>query len=225
MTNLSPEVIAKFLQENPSFFNDNAAIFSDLKVPHPDSGAAIPLVQRQLLSIREQNQALKNQLTGLIENASGNQRISQLLIQWCSSMLSENDANEIPNKITLGISNIFQLPDISLRLWGLEKHTTNSEHEKDVSTLKQFTNNQKQPICGPVSMHKEIAALLPKQSQSMAIIPLSLNEGKQSIGLLILGSTDANRFTIDMGVDFLETIASLSSAALSRLSTTEQRSA
>ena len=225
MTTPSPETIAKFLQDNPSFFEDNAAVFADLKVPHPDSGAAIPLVQRQLLNLREQNQLLKGQLTGLIENASGNHRISQLLIQWCSLMLSENNAKNIPNEITQGISNIFQLSDICLRLWGLNKLTTNSENEKDLGVLKQFVNNQKTPICGPVSMHAEIAALLPEKTQSMAIIPLSINQGKYSIGILVLGSEDATRFTMDMGVDFLETIAALCSAALSRLSSTQQYSA
>lgn len=223
--NLTPETIAKFLQETPGFFDEYSDIFAELKIPSPDSGSAIPLVQRQLLTLREQNQLLKGQLTGLIENASGNQRISQLLIQWCSMMLAENNANEIPNQITQGIANIFELSDISLRLWGLEKHTTTQEANSEITDLKKFTSNNKKPICGPVSISTDIASLLPKHTQSMAIIPLKLTSTNKSIGILVLGSPDVNRFTSDMGVDFLETIAALASAALSRLSDAEQKTA
>lgn len=223
--NLNPEDIAKFLLENPDFFHQYAEVFADLKVPSPDSGTAIPLVQRQLLTLREQNHTLKSQLTGLIENASGNQRISHLLIQWCSIMLAENNANEIPHQITQGIANIFELSDISLKLWGLEKYTTTQEANTEITDLKKFTNNHKKPICGPVAINLDIAALLPTHTQSMAVIPLRLSPNEKSIGLLILGSPDANRFTQDMGVDFLETIAALASAALSRLSDTEQKTA
>lgn len=223
--NLTPEAVSDFLQKNPNFFSEHADVFSELNIPSPNNGGAIPLVQRQLLTLREQNNALKGQLTGLIENASGNQRISQMLIQWCSLMLSENNANDIPNKITQGISNIFELSDICLKLWNLELLPASKEENIDIQSIKQFANNNKKPICGPISINTDIASILPKHTQSMAIIPLNLTSDKQSIGLLVLGSPDVNRFTLDMGVDFLETIAALSSAALSRLSNTEQQTA
>lgn len=223
--NLTPEAIANFLQNNPSFFQDHADVFAELSIPNPNSSGAIPLVQRQLLTLREQNSALKGQLTGLIENASGNQRISQLLIQWCSLMLSENDANEMPKKIIQGIANIFELSDIYLKLWNLDRLPLSKEENIDINNIKQFASNNKKPICGPISINTDIASLLPKQTQSMAVIPLTLPSDKQSIGLLILGSPDINRFTIDMGVDFLETISALASAALSRLSSNENKTA
>jgi uncharacterized protein YigA (DUF484 family) len=58
----------------------------------------------------------------------------------------------------------------------------------------------------------------PDQAESLALIPLRLpNSGVQAFGLIVFASPDAYRFHAGMGTDFLERIADLSSAALSRL--------
>ena len=52
---------------------------------------------------------------------------------------------------------------------------------------------------------------------SIALIPLRAEPTAPAFGLLVLASPDAQRFNPDMGTDFLERIADLASAALSRL--------
>ena len=51
----------------------------------------------------------------------------------------------------------------------------------------------------------------------MACVALRAPEGGTVFGLLVLGSDEAERFTADMGTDFLETIGRLASAGLQRL--------
>ena len=52
---------------------------------------------------------------------------------------------------------------------------------------------------------------------SIALIPLRPEPEAPAFGLLVLASPDAHRFNAEMGTDFLERIAELASAALSRL--------
>ncbi|HXE19816.1 MAG TPA: DUF484 family protein, partial [Castellaniella sp.] len=52
---------------------------------------------------------------------------------------------------------------------------------------------------------------------SLAILPLRTASGADPVGLLVMGSDDAQRFTPDMGTTFLELIGTLAGAALGRL--------
>ena len=49
------------------------------------------------------------------------------------------------------------------------------------------------------------------------MIPLRVGPSTPAFGLLVLASSDAQRFTSGMGTDFLSRIGELTSAALSRL--------
>lgn len=216
-TPFSADDVARFLQENPDFFTDHASLFADLRVPHPHQASAISLGERQILTLRARTRDLEWQLSGLIHNASGNERISKLLIDWCATLLAEDDAHRIPELIVHGLAHLFDLPDIALRLWDLPRLPSSSPAAQPVSaTILNETLERTEPWCGPANGH-EPAEWLPHPAASLALLPLKIGTPAQTIGLLVLGSPDAARFTTDMGTDFLQTIASLASAAVSRL--------
>lgn len=216
-TPLSAQDVACFLRDNPEFFTDHAGLFADLKVPHPHQANAISLGERQILTLRARARELEWQLSGLIQNATGNERISKLLIDWCASLLSENDTQHLPNLIVQGLSRLFDLPDIALRLWDLPEHAVHPDFTQDVSPdVQQDTEKRNHPYCGPANDH-EAASWLDSKPESLALLPLELGTPARKIGLLVLGSPDAKRFTEDMGTEFLQTIATLASAALSRV--------
>ena len=62
----------------------------------------------------------------------------------------------------------------------------------------------------------EAAHWLPdaQMAQSLALIPLQNPHTSMCMGLLVLASPDSQRFTADMGTDFLTLISQLASAAL-----------
>ncbi len=219
---LSAHDVARFLQDNPEFFTEHAGVFADIKVPHPHQAHAISLGERQILTLRARTRELEWQLSGLIQNATGNERISKLLIDWCASLLSEDDAHRVPDLLIQGLSRLFDLPDIALRLWNLPQLADQSAYSHDVSPAVQHdTENRDLPYCGPVNGH-EAASWLSSTPASLALLPLKRGTPSRAIGLLILGSPDAKRFTEDMGTEFLQTIATLASASLSRLAGPDQ---
>jgi uncharacterized protein YigA (DUF484 family) len=60
----------------------------------------------------------------------------------------------------------------------------------------------------------------PSVAASVALLPLragAINSPGAAFGMLVLASPDSQRFHSGMGTDFLERIAELASAALSRL--------
>ncbi len=212
----SPDDIAHFLVENPEFFQDHAQLFANLRVPHPNETRAISLGERQILTLRARTKDLEWKLSGLIHNASGNEKISKTLNEWCCRMLGEDDARQIPGHIVRSLGDLFDLPTIALRLWDLSK-LGDSEFTQDVDNgIRTFARDLVKPYCGPLH-GQEAAGWLGTPPASLAIVALRPSGRNEPIGLLVLGSDDAERFTPDMGTAFLDTINELASASLLRL--------
>jgi len=220
-TAMSAEAIAKFLQENPEFFEQYPETFANLKVPHPHQSKAISLGERQILTLRSRMRDLEWQLSGLVHHATGNERISQLLIDWCASLLSEDNIQQLPEQIEQGIARLFELPNLALKVWDLPRLGDHQPCCQAVSAeLKQEVEQMQQPWCGQPEAQLAIHTLT-EAPASAAIIPLTIGTPPVHVGVLVLGSPDETRFTPDMGTEFLKTIARLAGAALSRLSQPE----
>ncbi|MFA5664459.1 DUF484 family protein [Castellaniella sp.] len=208
--------IAEFLSRNPDFLSEHADVFATLEVPHPHSPGVISLAERQILALRARLQTREAHLDQLLRHADGNQRIHQGVTDWCSHMLAEPDAQRIPDLILSTLSRQFELDSIALRLWGLAG-LPEGEYMQDVAQeTRSYAASLHKPYCGPVTA-QDAAAWLGEAPASLALLPLRTPDAQQSIGLLVLGSNDERRFTTDMGTDFLEQIAQLAGAALSRL--------
>lgn len=216
MTRSTPtaEDVANFLQANPEFFQEHASVFADLRVPHPHESRAISLGERQILTLRNRCKELEWKLAGLLHNASGNERISKLLIQWCCDMLAADDAQALPGLIAEQLQSIFEVPSVVLRLWDKEGPAT---HVQDVGdALRQYASGLATPYCGPAD-GSPAAEWFEPGTRSLACMALRPDGGRNAFGILILGSEDAGRFTTDMATDYLETIGRLASAGLQRL--------
>lgn len=210
----TPDEIARFLADSPDFFHEHADVFAELRVPHPHETRAISLGERQILTLRAKTKDLEWRLSGLINNASGNEKISRTLTAWCCRMLAEPDARNIPQHIVSHLSDLFELPDITLKVWGLSQ-CTDATHTDDITEeVKQYAQTLETPYCGPVQ-NQPVLRWLQTPAKSLAIVPMA-NE-THAFGLLVLASEEEERFQPDMGTAFLEILGSLASAALSRL--------
>ena len=54
--------VARYLRENPGFFENYADMLAEITVPHPHGGRAISLSDRQMLGLREKSKALESRL-------------------------------------------------------------------------------------------------------------------------------------------------------------------
>ena len=86
------------------------------------------------------------------------------------------------------------------------------------SDAQAFASSLGAPYCG-VNSGFEAANWLPDPTMAMsiALIPLRENGAQESFGMLVLASTDPQRFHADMGTDFLAQIGDLAGAAMTRL--------
>jgi uncharacterized protein YigA (DUF484 family) len=215
-TALSPQQVADFLKDNPDFFMAHADVFASLQVPHPHGSGAISLGERQILMLRERNREQEWRLNELVHNANANEGISTRLTQWCARLLAETQIDRIPGEIALGLAREFDLNEVGLRLWRLPDLPENGYGESVSEDVRTFADSLKSPYCG-TDTEFEAASWLSAKPRSLALIPLRPGPDAPTVGLLVLGSNDPERFAPDMATTFLDTVGKLASAALRRL--------
>lgn len=215
-TELSAHAVAKFLQENPGFFEAHADVFATLAVPHPHQGRTVSLGERQILTLRERTRELEWRLAELVHQANRNETIGDHLKHWCQRMLAESDPLRLPGEIAIGLAEQFDLQEAALRVWSLRAMTEEGYGAPVSDEVRAFADTLKVPYCGSDTDFEAVSWLAAKPA-SLAMVALRPAADAPAFGLLVLGSDDPERFTPDMGTAFLENVGQLASAALRRL--------
>jgi len=213
---VSGDDVAAWLKANPDFFMDHADVFSTLRVPHPQGGHAISMVERQLISLRERNSQLERQLGELIGYGQHNDNLIEKLHRLTLALLRAADAEVTLAVINESMRSDFSIPFSAIRWWGDTLGDTDLEAATGCSDeFRAYISGLDRPYVGPNAMHESRAWLGAggAEARSFAYVPL-LDGGVA--GALILASEDGGRFTPDMATDVLTRLAHLSSAALSR---------
>ncbi|MCL4745349.1 MAG: DUF484 family protein [Burkholderiaceae bacterium] len=219
-SSLGDEQVARYLRDHPEFFGAHPELLASISVPHRHGGKAISLHERQLEVLREKHRALEMKLAELIRTGQENDAIADKLLRWTRQLLLAPDAERLPAAVIDGMHGAFGVPHVALRLWGLREAYRGlacaAPVEVDAITL---ANSMKQPYCGP-NADFQAASWLPQggaTTRSTALIALRKGAEPTAFGMLVLGSSDPGRFQMNMGTAFLERIADIASAALSRL--------
>jgi uncharacterized protein YigA (DUF484 family) len=219
-TGLTEGVIAEYLRSHPDFFNRHPDVLASLTLPHPHGGRAISLQERQLEVMRERHRALERRLAEMVRLGQENDAIGARLQTWTRQLLLASDPAELPDIILDGLRTGFSVPELAMRLWNVREPYGALEVAQPVPVeIIQFAGSLGRPQCGA---NNGIAAAewLPERgrsARSVALLPLRKGVDPDAFGLIVLGSPDADRFHAAMGTDFLERIAEIASAALSRL--------
>src|SRR6202030_390088 len=90
--------VAEYLQQHTEFFAEYADLLAEIYVPHPHGGHAIPIAERQIVSLREKNGQLESKLRELIQFGGENDSISENLHRSTLALFSAADL-----ETTLGI--------------------------------------------------------------------------------------------------------------------------
>ncbi len=219
-TPIQAEDVARYLAEHPEFFERHGELLASLTLPHPHGARAISLQERQVEVLRERHRLLEIRLADLLRIAEENDAIGDRVQRWTRDLLLTVDADRLPEVVVGGLSTIFSVPQVAMRLWGVRGESAGLDCARSVSEdVISLANGMSQPFCGPNSDF-QAATWLPEgghDTRSIALLPLRKGVDPKAFGLLVLGSADPDRFRSGMGTAYLERIAEMASAALSRL--------
>lgn len=221
--NLPPEeTIADYLQQNPDFFERHASLLGKLKLPHGRGAATISLVERQVAVLREKNEKLESRLRELIEVARDNDVLANKIHRLACRLLHARNPAAVLDAIESSLREDFGASEWILLLWPAPQSDfmrVNTRHLRLIDAaapeLKMFETlfESARPRCGQIrdSQRDYLFGQDTIEIGSAALVPMG---SQPIIGLLAIGSPDAQRFHPTMSTEFLARIGNLVSEAI-----------
>jgi len=216
---LDARSVALYLKDNPRFFDDHPELLTGIRLTTQLGGRTVSLQERQAEILREKLKALELKLSHLNRIAKENDAIMAKFHVWVDTLLLSQANDKSPDTLIDAMRDGFVIQSVSLRLWNVADEHTNAWFAQNVSEeTREFANQLHQPYCGPASGQPGVVWLDDAAAmESAALLSLQHGDTKKSFGLLVLGSTDPQRFSADLATDFLTRIAHTASAALQNM--------
>jgi uncharacterized protein len=212
---MDAKAVAEYLQHNAQFFDEYADVLAEIYVPHPHGGHAIPIAERQIVTLREKNGQIEAKLRELIQFGAENDAISEKLHRSTLALFSATDLETTLGVLYHSLKEDFLVPQVALRLWGkVPEQSYLPELAATSQELRDYAGTLGSPYCGAQAPFEsrdwfEGAPAL----TSFAFLPLRTH---QTFGLLALASDDSARFYAGMGTVYLTRLAELASVATAR---------
>jgi hypothetical protein len=213
--NLRSEEVARYLKEHPEFFEEHAEFLASMQIPHPHGGRAIPIAERQMLTLREKSRALEGKLRELVQFGEENDSISERVHRITLALLAARDLPLLLDALYDNLRADFAVPAIALRLWIEAPAQDRIEYADIGQEARVFAESIADPYFSERPIldtglwfgdgHADV--------RSLAYVPLRL---ERTIGLLVLGSEDPQRFSADKGTLYLTRLGQVISMALKR---------
>ena len=212
----SSEDVAQYLREHPEFFEEYAEMLTGIQVPHPHGGRAIPISERQIVALRDKNRVLQDKLGELIRFGEENGAITEKMHRLSVALLACNRLTDFMHGLNFHLREDFSVPHLALRLWDISVEDMELPEFTPVSTdIHILADSLLHPYCGSHVLD-EIRGWFGEDAvrlRSFAIVAL---RSEQTMGLLVMGSEDPERFYPEMGIIYLTQLGELVSAALRR---------
>jgi len=198
----SADDVAQYLKQHPGFFDAHPELLENLHVPHGGNGT-VSLVERQLKVLRERQAASRERLAELVRVARNNDQLAERIHKLTLRLLHTRTAADVCAQVEASMREDFDVAPTQLVL------------EPEKRPMLESLLSAGKPRCGHFSeaQRKSLLGDSGASIASMAIIPLGPGA---TLGALVLGSTDADRFNPAVSTDFLARIGEMISAALTR---------
>ena len=212
---MKAEEVAQFLNQHPEFFEDYAEMLAEVVIPHPHGGRAIPISERQILSLREKSRRLESKLGELIRFGEQNDAITDKLHRMTLGLIAARDVSGVLHVLGFNLREDFAVPHVAVRIWDGFSLEENADAMEVSSETRSFAQGLNGPYCSahPMADTGGWFGEAGPHLRSFAYVPL---RGEQNFGLLALASEDPQRFYPEMGTLYLRRLGEVAAVALLR---------
>jgi len=211
--------VARYLRTHSDFFTHHLDLIETLAIPH-ETGVAVSLVERQVELLRNKNKELDQKLLQLIKVAKDNEKVSQRLHAITLGLVSIRDFDDTLKGIQSLMHADFPGTKVNMRLFDALPSTD----VKDCAEMEKSLQKSKLIQDLFSSRRRGVAFLTKRQIENVfdnetekkpirSAAAVALKKDQQ-LGVLFLGSTDANRFQNGMGTLFLGNLGEILGAKM-----------
>lgn len=216
---LDASAVFNYLMNHPEFFKEFPAVLQDLSLKH-ESGSAVSLIELQIKGLREKNRILDKKILNLVQIAQDNEMLEEQLHRIARRLIEIEHGTELVPIINDLLVNEFPSLQIRLGLYDTaQEYTLAAENKISKNDLqyafyKQILEDNARDCV--FLRGKGLAELFFNEVDVKSGVAIPLRSNK-NFGVLLLGSSNENRFYEGMGTLFLEYLADLLSRKLKKI--------
>ncbi len=210
--------VASYLRRHPEFLAEFPDIALSLSVPR-EQGSTTSLASYQLDVLRDKNRELNRRLHELVEIASENEQLMVRVHSLTVALMREHTLGGSVRRVVAGLTEDFHTDLVRLVLFRAPSADLPAADwlilaAADAGDMPAFAEfiKRNEPLCGRLQQDK-LDALFGAQAAEVRSTVLMPIDG---VGMLAVGSHDANRFHPGMGTVFLKLIGEAIAAAVAR---------
>jgi uncharacterized protein YigA (DUF484 family) len=219
---LDEDKVLEHLLANPEFFERHPGVLARIKLPHQRGSAAVSLVERQVLVLREKHEGLEQKLRELIDNGRANDTIAERMHRLTRRLLRARDFGAVVAALETSLREDFGgsrwvilITDPSLAGLGTEATAHLRAVPRGSPELRIFEAffESARPRSGQIRDTQRDYLFGADGSQVGSTVLIPLGE-RASLGLLAIASHDTERYLPTMSTDFLVRIGEIVSEAI-----------
>lgn len=206
------DAVARFLEENPDYFQRHPDLLARIALSHEVGGRAVSLIERQVQVLRDENRNLQRQLRELLGNARDNDALTARIHRFALAMADARTLDDTLDAASDILRQEFNLDGVRLLVRG---HAGAVGDDRQLDELLTRAKDGK-PVCGEAPDAATLRALFGEHATDIKTWALVALGGASPFGAFVVGSRDPYRFHAGMGTVFLTRIGELLTHALAR---------
>ena len=213
--------VASYLRRHPEFLHDYPDLALTLAPPR-EEGKTTSLASYQLDVLRDKNRELGRRLHELVGIASENEQLVQRVHGLTVALMGESTLAGSVKRIVASLREDFHTDFVRLVLFRADTELPAADwlivQPHGIQALPEFAEFFKnaEPLCGRLQPEKLDALYGKHVDEVHSSVLLPLFDKNVAVGMLAIGSADANRFHPGMGTLFLKLIAESVQVAVER---------
>ncbi|MFT5675809.1 MAG: hypothetical protein ACI808_001741 [Paraglaciecola sp.] len=208
---ISEEQVSNYLLRHPHFFTQHLNLLEKIVIPHAQNGT-VSLVELQSEQLRKKVRLLSHKLGQLISIAKQNEQIYRIYADLNLRILKCNDVSDLQFTLEEVLQDQLRLSSVALKPFS-GAHAF-PEIQRRLFIEKRF--KKEQFFFGRLSDHERKLLFSDQETQSVALLLLG-NNGE--LGILAIGSKDAEHFHPDMDTLLITQLQQFLSILLPKLLT------
>ncbi len=210
--NFDVQDLAHFLKSNPSVFQQYPELLESISLS--DSRSTSSLLERQISVLKERLLAQKMSQAELFQNARENEEISDRFSDVISQLIACNNLSEFAADFPRVLRQTFAIDQVAIKTTQSANRRP-SEATAYEEALRRLSGNR--AMCDNRWPSNVIQLFFNDDIKSAALVPLHTDNGKSTLGVLALGSRDAERYTNDLATTHLDRLGLMAGLCLKRL--------
>jgi len=214
---LDDTLVREYLKRHGDFFERHPDLLDHLHISH-SAGTAVSLVEKQVSVLRDRNMEMRKRLNSLTDNARDNDRLYEQTRTLVLAILDADTIGELGAAFRRCMKDDFKVEHASLILFGDPKDSSPDCRIESADAARIEVGallKGKNAICGP--LRKEELGYLFPQSGAVGSAAVMALDDRGELGLIAVGSSDANHYNSSMGTLFLSHISDVLVRVLPRL--------